>query len=484
MSGLKLKNFRVTSDFSGVVTVGIEVADRKFNVLTTEVFDELQTLLAHLEKDPAARLVVFRGAKETGFLAGADLKEINAMPDHASVQRFGIAGQDAFDHLERLRIPTVAVIYGPCLGGGLEFALACRYRIARDDGATQFGVPEVRLGLLPAWGGTQRLPELIGLDAALQMLWTGRKVSPRQALDLGLVDAIWPPDKFEDGVEQFIAERLKRGADCRSAESRSPRDKERKILDAARRRLLRGRHGPALAAILSAVEAGVHGNREAGIMKARDAFAELRFSEFGRRRLARYFSRSRAPRRAPSPALHSERKMQNESAIPWVAGLTIGAALRQTANRYADREAMVFTQAEVRKTWAEFDRRVDRVARGLLAIGMRRGDHFGVWSTNRPEWVILQFASARVGVVLVTITPSYARPLGFQPAMPSRSRTFAASRSSNAIGRLVILISCGKPVRKWIPPGPANFTAPSSRACSGWFACAARHSRECSPGKN
>ena len=217
MSGLKLKNFHVTSDFFGVVTVGIDVANRKFNVLTTEVFDELQTLLAHLEKDSAARLVVFRGAKPTGFLAGADLKEIDAMSDHVSVQRFGVAGQEALDHLERLGIPTVAVVHGPCLGGGLEFALACRYRIARDGGATQFGVPEVRLGLLPAWGGTQRLPELIGLEAALRLLWTGRKILPRQALELGLVDAIWPSDKFEDGVEQFIAERLKRGADCQSA---------------------------------------------------------------------------------------------------------------------------------------------------------------------------------------------------------------------------------------------------------------------------
>ena len=178
-------------------------------------------------------------------------------------------------------------------------------------------------------------------------------------------------------------------------------------MDAAHRRLSRGRHGPSLAAILSAVETGFRGSREAGIMKARDAFAELRFSDFGRRRLARFFSRSHVPRRASSPALPSERKMQNVSAVSWVAGLTIGAALRQTANRHAGREAMVFAQAEVRMTWAEFDQRVDRVARGLLAIGMRRGDHFGVWSTNWPEWVLLQFATARAGIVLVTINPSY-----------------------------------------------------------------------------
>jgi fatty-acyl-CoA synthase len=94
-------------------------------------------------------------------------------------------------------------------------------------------------------------------------------------------------------------------------------------------------------------------------------------------------------------------------ATPWVDGLTIGAALRQTAQRCGPHDALVFPQAGVRLSWAEFDQAVDRVAGGLLALGFRPGDHFGVWSTNWPEWVILQFATARIGVVLVTINPSY-----------------------------------------------------------------------------
>jgi len=93
--------------------------------------------------------------------------------------------------------------------------------------------------------------------------------------------------------------------------------------------------------------------------------------------------------------------------VPWVEGLTIGAALRETARRFPMRGAMVFCQAGVRFTWAEFDREVDRIARGLLALGFCRGDHLGVWSTNWPEWVLLQFATARIGVVLVTVNPAY-----------------------------------------------------------------------------
>src|SRR5436309_13170992 len=92
---------------------------------------------------------------------------------------------------------------------------------------------------------------------------------------------------------------------------------------------------------------------------------------------------------------------------PWVDGLTIGQVLRETARRFGDRDALIFHQCGLRSDFDQFDRDVDEVARGLIALGLERGDHFGVWSTNWPEWVLLQFASARAGVVLVTINPSY-----------------------------------------------------------------------------
>ncbi len=104
------------------------------------------------------------------------------------------------------------------------------------------------------------------------------------------------------------------------------------------------------------------------------------------------------------------------TAVPWVDGLTIGQVLTQTAQRFDPREALVFPQADYRATWAEFDQTVNRVARGLLALGFQRGDHFGVWSTNWPTWVILQFATARIGVVLVTINPAY-RPAELEFAL-------------------------------------------------------------------
>jgi len=99
--------------------------------------------------------------------------------------------------------------------------------------------------------------------------------------------------------------------------------------------------------------------------------------------------------------------LQDEQAAPWVDGLTIGQVLRETARRYPKNDAFVFCEPDARMTWEEFDRAVDQAARGLLSLGFEPGDHFGIWATNVPEWVLLQFATARIGVVLVTINPSY-----------------------------------------------------------------------------
>jgi fatty-acyl-CoA synthase len=385
---LNLNTIRVTCDNRGVVTAAFDLPGRSYNVLSSEVFADLQELVTYLENDPVARIVIFRGGKETGFLAGADLREIAAMQTPEDAEQLVVTGQEVFNRLEGLAIPTIAAIHGPCLGGGLEFAMACRYRIARDDDSTRLGLPETRLGLIPAWAGVRRLSELVGLEAALPMLLTGRKVSARQALEMGLVDAVWPAETWDEGVEQFVAARLEGELPRRRGGSQSEPDTLTCLQSARRRLALRGRHGPALAAILSGIEEGLGGTGEPAW--ERTAFPELLFGDFGRRRLARFFRRSR-PRPRP----------------PWVEGLTIGAMLRETARRFPDHDALIFPQAGVRLTWAEFDRAVDRVARGLLAIRLGRGDRFGVWSTNWPQWVLLQFAAARAGVILVTINPAF-----------------------------------------------------------------------------
>ena len=436
------QNFTVTHDSGGVATVSFDMPGRRYNVLTEQAFLELEQIANHLADSPAVRCVVFSSGKDSGFVAGADLKELSALPNAECAAQLVSLGQRVFDRIEALAIPTVAVIHGPCLGGGLEFALACKYRAACDEPSTRLGTPEVKLGLMPAWGGIQRLPERVGLEAALRLLWLGRAVSARQALEMGLVDLLWPRDVFQEGVEHFVSalatQRTVEIPDTSAGWAANGDPQE--IPDAVRSRLNRGRHGPALPAMLEVLEQWRQGGRAAGSAAERELFPKLLFSEHGRRRLARFFKRLRVSR-----------------SRPWVEGLTLGAALRRTAAKFPDSDAMVFLQAAMRMTWAEFDRKVDRVARGLLALGLRRGDHFGVWSTNWPEWVLLQFATARIGVVMATINPSY-RAAELQYTLAQSD--VRGLRSSNGTRAPVTSTCCGKSARKWLPPSRESFMRP------------------------
>ena len=146
-------NFQIACDQRGVATVWVDVPGRRYNTLTEQVLNELDRLVEHIQHDPVVRMAIFHSGKAFGFVAGADLREISALESAEAADRLAETGQTPFGRLQALQIPTIVVLHGPCLGGGLEFAMACRHRIARDDPSTRLGLPEVRLGLLPAWGG-------------------------------------------------------------------------------------------------------------------------------------------------------------------------------------------------------------------------------------------------------------------------------------------------------------------------------------------
>ena len=190
MTDLHLTNFDVHRDHRGILTAILNVPDQSVNVFNDDVLRELGELLTAVEHDETVKALVFRSGKESGFLAGADLHVIECLHTDGDAREVCYAGQELLGRLEDLAIPTVAVIGGICLGGGLEFALACKYRVAVDDPRTKLGLPEVELGLMPGWGGTQRLPMRVGLSSALPMLLTGKKVGAREALQIGLVDVV------------------------------------------------------------------------------------------------------------------------------------------------------------------------------------------------------------------------------------------------------------------------------------------------------
>jgi len=276
MASSDYKNFLVETDPQGVVTVSLDVRNRPMNVFDWGVMNELERVVDEIEASKNIRLVVFRSHKESGFLAGADVHRIAKIDSPEEVRRMVTFGQAIFARIEKLPMPTVAAIHGPCLGGGLEWALACDYRLARDNSSTQIGLPEIKLGLIPAWGGTQRLPRLVGTKAALDMILRGRVLGAAQAKRIGLVDEAIPPASWDDDVRRFIEKKRQQSSARRIAKKRPDTFLGRSIAVAFARWVTRGErvHYPAIGAAIEAIAAG--GNRRAdGFAIERDRFAEL-----------------------------------------------------------------------------------------------------------------------------------------------------------------------------------------------------------------
>ncbi|SEJ56744.1 3-hydroxyacyl-CoA dehydrogenase NAD-binding domain-containing protein [Frateuria terrea] len=190
--GLRFNHWKTSVDDSGIVTLMLDRADSSVNPISREVLDELAQIVERLAIEKPAGVIVHSG-KASGFAVGADIKEFVRYAEQDTVLENIRHGQQVFESLARLPCPTVAAVHGACLGGGTELILACRQRIAADDERTRIGLPEVMLGIHPGWGGTARLPRLIGATEALPIMLTGRPLSAKRALALGVVDRVAPP---------------------------------------------------------------------------------------------------------------------------------------------------------------------------------------------------------------------------------------------------------------------------------------------------
>ncbi len=186
-------------DDEGLLWLHLDRARASTNTVSPEVLAELDDHLEVLEADPP-RAVIILSDKANGFIAGADVHEFTRIEDEDRALELTQGGQRVLDRLERLPCPTLSLIHGFCLGGGLELALACDYRVARDDAGTRLGLPEVRLGIHPGFGGTVRLPRVIGPPAALDLMLTGRTVDARRAARIGLVDHAVPERQLHNAA--------------------------------------------------------------------------------------------------------------------------------------------------------------------------------------------------------------------------------------------------------------------------------------------
>jgi len=180
----------------------------KLNALNAQAKDELKQVFASIKSDSAVDAVILTGAGEKAFVAGTDIKELTEL-DRASGQAFSEGGQSVFNLIENLGKPVIAAVNGYALGGGAELALACHIRIASDN--AKFGQPEVNLGVIPGYGGTQRLARLVGKAKAMEMILTGDPIDAQEALRIGLVSKVVPQSELMRAAEEIAQKILAKG---------------------------------------------------------------------------------------------------------------------------------------------------------------------------------------------------------------------------------------------------------------------------------
>jgi 3-hydroxyacyl-CoA dehydrogenase/enoyl-CoA hydratase/3-hydroxybutyryl-CoA epimerase len=302
----------------GIAVVTLDVPNAPVNTFARSVRDEFTALIERLDRDESIRAAVIRSGKPDVWVAGADIEEFLGIETSSQAEALSRDGHALLDRLEKLKTPVVAAINGACLGGGLEAALACAYRIGTETPKTVFGLPEVQLGLIPGGGGTQRLPRLVGLEAGLDMILTGRNIRARKALQMGLIHELVHPAILED----IAIERAKALADgvLKRGMVGGPHGARHMLLDEnrvgralvfrqARERILartRG-HYPAPLAALDVVATGYAHGTERGYREEARLFGELAVSEVSRQLVFLFFATSAlkkdpgVPEPAPPP---------------------------------------------------------------------------------------------------------------------------------------------------------------------------------------
>ncbi|WP_264875107.1 fatty acid oxidation complex subunit alpha FadJ [Vibrio agarivorans] len=271
--------FSLTIDEQKLAWLTIDVPNEKMNTLQAAFADQMSDVFNQLGEHNDLKGLVLKSGKPDNFVAGADVRMLAACKTAQEAQALASKGQEMFQQLSDLPFPVVAMIHGPCLGGGLELALACDYRVCSDSDATRLGLPEVQLGLLPGSGGTQRLPRLIGLLPSLDLILTGKQLRAKKAKKLGVVDASVPLSILEDVALQML-EKGKRKAEKVSNKEKlmSGTGLGRKMIfeQAAKktRAKTRGNY-PAAEAILDVIRFGLENGLKKGLEEEAKRFGEL-----------------------------------------------------------------------------------------------------------------------------------------------------------------------------------------------------------------
>lgn len=287
--------FRVERDDRGTI-LWFDVPDSSVNVLQPKVESDLLAAIEQLENDPPRALVI--ASAKPSFCVGADVEMLVEAHDSEELTELSKSAQEIMDRVEGLVFPTVAAIEGDCLGGGLELALACDYRVAADTEATRLGVPEIQLGLIPGAGATVRLPGLIGIEDGLDMILTGRRVRPDQARRNGLVDDVVHPAILIDTAFEVAAKPRPGGSIVDRARSLALTGNpvgRKLVFSRARDSVMKRTHGnmPAPLRAIEVIVTGAEEGREAGLRAEAEAFGDLAFTPEAHALIHIFRSRSR-----------------------------------------------------------------------------------------------------------------------------------------------------------------------------------------------
>ncbi len=329
----------VERDPEGALALILDVPGRSVNVFNRQVMSDLDAALDAVAASKAPLLVV-RSGKKSGFVAGADLQEFLGIQDAASATAISANGQKLFDKLAALPMPTIAAISGACLGGGLEFALACDYRLVFDKSSTQLGLPEVELGLLPGWGGTQRLPRIIGLEHALRVILDRQRLNAAEAYRWGLADAIAATEN--ELREQFVRLTGRAIGEGKRCLDRLPlrtwrqcflesNPFGRRILFKKTERMMRKRvwnDMPAPFEALEAIRVGIHNGMTAGLTYERGAAGRLAVSTACRNLIGLFLQRQKSDK---LPEQLRDTKPAEVRRVGVVGAGTMGAGIAQLA---------------------------------------------------------------------------------------------------------------------------------------------------------
>ena len=334
---------------NGICVLTFDRPESGANVFDAATLNELGEHIDFVEREPPLRGLILASAKKSIFIAGADLKTLLQDAQTGALREFIAKGQGVFNRIAALKMPSVAAIHGACAGGGYEIALACDYRIASDDAATRIGLPETTLGLVPAWGGCTRLPRLIGLGPAGDVILNGKLHSAREARKIGLVDAIVPRDQLLDAARKKIAQGKRAAASPPHIETQLKRPAQT--------------GNPASVRAFDIIERAVESSPEESMQRELDAIVDLGQSEPTQNLIRNFFlaekyrkgtGKTSAPKTAHAAVIGAG--VMGSGIAQWLSSRGVTVILRDVSREFLDRGL-----ANIEKTYA------DAVKRGLMS---------------------------------------------------------------------------------------------------------------------